>query len=61
MAGNPVVLAVLQTVVSDLARQTGRDGLDIVDAGGGTGGGRDGIALGTCDLRGGSGGGLGLR
>ena len=38
MAGNPVVLAVLQTVVSDLARQTGRDSLDIVDAGGGTGG-----------------------
>ncbi len=38
MAGNPVVLAVLQTVLSDLARQTGRDSLDIVDAGGGTGG-----------------------
>jgi S-adenosylmethionine-dependent methyltransferase len=38
VAGNPVVLAVLQTVVSDLARQTGRDSLDIVDAGGGTGG-----------------------
>jgi S-adenosylmethionine-dependent methyltransferase len=38
MAGNPVVLAVLQTVVSDLAGQTGRDSLDIVDAGGGTGG-----------------------
>ncbi len=38
MAGNPVVLAVLQTVVSDLSRQTGRDSLDIVDAGGGTGG-----------------------
>ena len=38
MAGNPVVLEVLQTVVSTLAGQTGRPALDIVDAGGGTGG-----------------------
>ncbi len=38
MAGNPVVLEVLQTVVSALAGQTGRPALDIVDAGGGTGG-----------------------
>ena len=38
MAGNPVVLDVLQTVVSTLAGQTGRAALDIVDAGGGTGG-----------------------
>ncbi len=38
MAGNPVVLDVLQTVVSTLAGQTGRTALDIVDAGGGTGG-----------------------
>ena len=38
MAGNPVVLGVLQTVVSGLAGQTGRAALDIVDAGGGTGG-----------------------
>jgi methyltransferase family protein len=38
VAGNPVVLGVLQTVVSDLAGQTGRAALDIVDAGGGTGG-----------------------
>jgi SAM-dependent methyltransferase len=38
VAGNPVVLDVLQTVVSALARQTGRAALDIVDAGGGTGG-----------------------
>ena len=38
MAGNPVVLDVLQTVVSTLAGQTGRPALDIVDAGGGTGG-----------------------
>ena len=38
MAGDPVVLGVLQTVVSDLAGQTGRAALDIVDAGGGTGG-----------------------
>ena len=38
MAGNPVVLDVLQTVVSALAGQTGRAALDIVDAGGGTGG-----------------------
>jgi hypothetical protein len=33
-----MVLGVLQTVVSDLAGQTGRAALDIVDAGGGTGG-----------------------
>jgi SAM-dependent methyltransferase len=33
-----VVLDVLQTVVSGLSRQTGRAALDIVDAGGGTGG-----------------------
>ena len=38
MAGDPVVLDVLQTVVSGLAGQTGRARLDIVDAGGGTGG-----------------------
>src|SRR6185437_4555214 len=38
VAGNPVVLDVLQTVVSSLAGQTGRAALDIVDAGGGTGG-----------------------
>ena len=38
MAGNPVVLDVLQTVVSTLTAQTGRAALDIVDAGGGTGG-----------------------
>ena len=38
MAGNPVVLDVLQTAVSALAGQTGRAALDIVDAGGGTGG-----------------------
>ena len=38
MAGNPVALDVLQTVVSALARQSGRAALDIVDAGGGTGG-----------------------
>jgi len=38
VAGNPVVLDVLQTVVSALAGQTGRAALDIVDAGGGTGG-----------------------
>lgn len=38
MAGNPVVLDVLQTVVSALTAQTGRAALDIVDAGGGTGG-----------------------
>ena len=38
MAGNPVVLDVLQTVVFSLAGQTGRAALDIVDAGGGTGG-----------------------
>jgi S-adenosylmethionine-dependent methyltransferase len=38
VAGNPVVLGVLQTVVSALAGQTGRAALVIVDAGGGTGG-----------------------
>jgi SAM-dependent methyltransferase len=38
VAGNPVVLDVLQTVVATLAGQTGRAALDIVDAGGGTGG-----------------------
>ena len=38
MAGNPAVLDVLQTVVSALTGQTGRAALDIVDAGGGTGG-----------------------
>ncbi len=38
MAGNPVVLDVLRTVVSALSSQTGRAALDIVDAGGGTGG-----------------------
>jgi S-adenosylmethionine-dependent methyltransferase len=38
VAGNPVVLDVLQTVVAALAGQTGRAALDIVDAGGGTGG-----------------------
>jgi S-adenosylmethionine-dependent methyltransferase len=38
VAGNPVVLGVLQTVVSALSGQTGRAALDIVDAGGGTGG-----------------------
>jgi S-adenosylmethionine-dependent methyltransferase len=38
VAGNPVVLDVLQTVVSALSGQTGRAALDIVDAGGGTGG-----------------------
>jgi len=38
VAGNPVVLDVLQTVVSTLAGQTRRAALDIVDAGGGTGG-----------------------
>jgi SAM-dependent methyltransferase len=38
VAGNPVVLDVLQTVVSTLTGQTGRATLDIVDAGGGTGG-----------------------
>jgi S-adenosylmethionine-dependent methyltransferase len=38
VAGNPVVLDVLQAVVSALAAQTGRAALDIVDAGGGTGG-----------------------
>ena len=38
MAGNPVVLDVLQTAVAALSGQTGRAALDIVDAGGGTGG-----------------------
>jgi hypothetical protein len=38
VAGNPVVLDVLQSVASTLAGQTGRAALDIVDAGGGTGG-----------------------
>src|SRR5215472_12751028 len=38
VAGNPVVLDVLQTVASTLTGQTGRATLDIVDAGGGTGG-----------------------
>jgi S-adenosylmethionine-dependent methyltransferase len=38
VTGNPVVLDVLQAVVSGLSRQTGRAALDIVDAGGGTGG-----------------------
>src|SRR5215472_13733950 len=38
VAGNPVVLDVLQTVVSALGGQSGRAALDIVDAGGGTGG-----------------------
>jgi len=38
VAGNPVVLDVLQTVASTLAGQTGGAALDIVDAGGGTGG-----------------------
>jgi S-adenosylmethionine-dependent methyltransferase len=38
VAGNPVVLGVLQTVVSTLAAPTGRAALDIMDAGGGTGG-----------------------
>ena len=38
MPGNPVVLDVLQTVAATLAGQTGRAALDIVDAGGGTGG-----------------------
>jgi Methyltransferase domain len=38
VAGNPVVLGVLQTAVAALSAQTGRAALDIVDAGGGTGG-----------------------
>jgi S-adenosylmethionine-dependent methyltransferase len=38
VAGNPVVLGVLQTVVLELSGQTGRAALDVVDAGGGTGG-----------------------
>jgi Methyltransferase domain len=38
VAGNPVVLDVLQTAVAALSGQTGRAALDIVDAGGGTGG-----------------------
>ncbi len=38
MAGTPVVLDVLRSVVESLAAKTGRPCLDIVDAGGGTGG-----------------------
>ena len=38
MAGTPVVLDVLQAVAASLAADTGRACLDIVDAGGGTGG-----------------------
>ena len=38
MAGTPVVLDVLQAVAGSLAADTGRACLDIVDAGGGTGG-----------------------
>ena len=38
MAGTPVVLDVLQAVAASLAADTGRGCLDIVDAGGGTGG-----------------------
>jgi S-adenosylmethionine-dependent methyltransferase len=38
VAGTPVVLDVLQAVVASLAADTGRPRLDIVDAGGGTGG-----------------------
>ena len=38
MAGTPVVLDVLQAVAASLATDTGRGRLDIVDAGGGTGG-----------------------
>ena len=38
MAGTPVVRDVLQSVVSALVAETGRARLDIVDAGGGTGG-----------------------
>ena len=38
MAGTPVVLDMLRAVASALAAETGRAALDIVDAGGGTGG-----------------------
>jgi S-adenosylmethionine-dependent methyltransferase len=38
VAGTPVVLGVLQAVAASLAADTGRACLDIVDAGGGTGG-----------------------
>ena len=38
MAGTPVVRDVLQAVVSALVAETGRTQLDVVDAGGGTGG-----------------------
>jgi len=38
VAGTPVVRDVLQTVVSALVAETGRTQLDVVDAGGGTGG-----------------------
>ena len=38
MAGTPVVLDVLEAVAASLAADTGRGCLDIVDAGGGTGG-----------------------
>ena len=38
MAGTPVVRDVLQAVVSALVAETGRPQLDVVDAGGGTGG-----------------------
>jgi len=38
VAGTPVVLDVLQAVAASLAADTGRSCLDIVDAGGGTGG-----------------------
>jgi S-adenosylmethionine-dependent methyltransferase len=38
VAGTPVVLDVLQAVAASLAADTGRGCLDIVDAGGGTGG-----------------------
>ena len=38
MAGTPVVRDVLQAVVSALVAETGRAQLDVIDAGGGTGG-----------------------
>ena len=38
MAGTPVVRDVLQAVVSALVAETGRPQLDVIDAGGGTGG-----------------------
>jgi S-adenosylmethionine-dependent methyltransferase len=38
VAGTPVVRDVLQAVVSALVAETGREQLDVVDAGGGTGG-----------------------